>query len=170
MNAGANDDNQTPTFAVALTSQDGQWMVRSLPEQAAWDLDVAVRALRDLRSEGPSFGMVCVDDDWFVLIRPTPRGTRLLLSDATAAVVDDYAADVLDELDVDTPDIDPDDRADAEPWPEGDFEMLEDLGVPSQVLTVICDDDELWASEQLLRIAEELNVDEDLADIAQLDY
>ena len=170
MNAGVNDDGQTPTFAVALTSQDGQWMSRILPDRAMWDLDVATRAVRDLRSEGPNFGMVCVDDDWFVLIRPTPRGTQLLLSDATAAVVDDYAAEVLDELDVDVPDMDPDERADAEPWPEGDLEILEDLGVPSDVLAVICDDDELWASEQLLRIAEEINADEELADVAQLDY
>ena len=38
------------------------------------------------------------------------------------------------------------------------------------MLAVICDDDELWASEQLLRIAEEINADEELADVAQLDY
>lgn len=165
-----NDDHDgDQTFAVSLTRQDNEWIVRTLPTEATQELEALTRALRQMRAEGPSFGMVCIDDDWFLLARPTPNGVRLVISDATAAVVDDLAADVLDELDVDIPDVDPDDRADADPWAEGDMDMLEDLGISEQVLSVICDDDELWASEQLLRIAEEIDVDEELADLVDLD-
>ena len=79
----------------------------------------------------------------------------------------DLARDILDELDVDGPtdeDIDDADDPDA-PWPEGDFDMLSDLGVGEQVVSVIFDDGEILASDQLLRVAEELGFDEELAEV-----
>jgi len=53
-----------------------------------------------------------VDDEFFVIVRPAPSGTRLLLSDATAALDYDIAAEVLDNLDAD---IDPEDLEDRDP-------------------------------------------------------
>ena len=93
-----------------------------------------------------------------------PGGVRVLLSDATAAVTDDIAADVVDELDEDIPDLDEDELDDVDSWPEGDLEILSDLGVAEDVLSVICDDQSLWASEQLHAIATELGFEEALAD------
>ena len=42
--------------------------------------------LRELRSAGAVFGLLDIDDEFFVIVRPAPSGTRLLLSDATAAL------------------------------------------------------------------------------------
>lgn len=158
-----HDDDQMISFAAALTSTHGEWAVHRLSDECVWDLRRFRHELAGIRTEGPSFGMVCVDDDWFLLVRRSPRGTSYLISDATAAVVDDMARDVLDELDLDVPDLTPEERTEAMPEAEGDFDILADLGVSEEIMAVICDDRDLWASEQLMRIAEELGADEALA-------
>lgn len=146
-------------FAVTVTRADSGWQVRRFSDDFD-SIETSIRAVRNLRSESAAFAMLCVDDDYFVLVRPTPRGVRLLLSDATAAPEDDFAAEILDELDIDVDEIDADD----EPWAEGDFDMLADLGVSEQVLSIICDETDWWASEQLQRLAEELGCEVELAE------
>lgn len=150
-----------------------QWRVRVLKRSVPDGLESLVRDLRALRSAGVLVGMVCVEDDWCALVRPAPGGATMLLGDASVVVEDDdepgidLARDILDELDVDGPtdeDIDDADDPDA-PWPEGDFVMLSDLGVGEQVVSVIFDDGEILASDQLLRVAEELGFDEELAEV-----
>ena len=47
-------------------------------------------------------------------------------------------------------------------WGIGDFNILEDLGLPESVLSVIVDDDESWADDQIMEIAETLGFDEEL--------
>ena len=79
----------------------------------------------------------------------------------------DRANDLLDELDVDVPD---EGEADSdEPWPEGDFDLLDDLGASEQVLSVIFDDDDLYGAAQIFRVADELGCAEELADATKLD-
>ncbi len=166
-----DDQLDGPTFAVAATRSAEGWDVRPLPEDAADSLDRLVECLRASRSEGAVLGFVCIDDDWCAIVRPVPGGVRLLISDATAALDDYLATDMLDELDVDTPTEEEAESSD-EPWPEGEFDLLEDMGGSEQVLSVIFDDPDLYASEQLMRVAEELGFAEDLADAAglELDY
>jgi putative tRNA adenosine deaminase-associated protein len=38
------------------------------------DLDAVITALRRVATAGPVFGMVAVDDEFFVLVRPIPGG------------------------------------------------------------------------------------------------
>ncbi|MGV7636810.1 tRNA adenosine deaminase-associated protein, partial [Mycobacterium kansasii] len=92
--------------------------------------------LKALRATGAVIGLLNVDDEYFVIVRPGPSGTRLLLSDATAAVFDELAVQALDRLDVDVPDIDPEEIEDTDPWPEGDLGILGDLGLGEQELSV----------------------------------
>ena len=47
-------------------------------------------------------------------------------------------------------------------WGIGDFSILEDIGLPESVLSVIVDDDESWADDQIMEIAETLGFDEEL--------
>lgn len=155
-------------FAVTVTWEDGAWRVRSFKDDFS-SVATSLKAVRNLRTEGAAFAMLCVDDDYFVLVRPTPKRAKFLLSDATAAVEDDFAAEVLDELEIDVPDLDDDELEDAEPWAEGDFDIFEDLGMSEQVLSVICDETDWWASEQLQRIAEELGFEDEFADAVDLD-
>lgn len=140
---------------MTVTRGEGKWLVREFRDPFE-RVGTSIQAVRNLRSESAAFAMLCVEDDYFVLVRPTPQGVRLLISDASAATEDDFALDVLETLGVEPEESD-------EPWAEGDFDILADLGVSEQVMAVICDETDWWASEQLQRLAEELGCEEELA-------
>ena len=143
-------------FAVTVARLGSSWDVSTFHDDFS-TVDTAVGAVRSLRAESAAFALLCVDDEYFVIVRPTP------LSDASMGGVDDFAASILEELDVEVPDIAEEDFADTEGWPEGDFDILVDVGLSEQVLSVIVDESEWWASEQLQRIAEELGFEDALA-------
>ena len=147
-------------FGVAVVREGSGWHCASMSAAALTSLVAAETELRELRSAGAFFGLLDIDDVFFVIIRPGPAGSRLLLSDATAALDYDIADEVLDELDAD---IDADDLEDAEPFEEGDLGLLSDIGLPAAVLSVILADADLNVDEQLHRIATEMGFDEQLS-------
>ncbi|MBA8827438.1 putative tRNA adenosine deaminase-associated protein [Saccharopolyspora lacisalsi] len=136
-------------LAVAVVREDGRWRCNAMDNSVLGSLDTAITELRGLRSTGAVFGMLDVDDEFFVLVRPVPGGVDLLLSDATAALDYDVAADVLDLLRSEPPDEDDD-----EVWPEGNLGMLFDLGLPEGEMTVIIEEVDLYPDEQLEMIAQ----------------
>src|SRR6185369_6232666 len=93
-------------FGVAVVREDGKWRCSALRSSALTSLTDAETELRELRCAGAVFGLLDVDDEFFVIVRPAPGGARLFLSDATAAVDYDIARQVLEKLDSET---DPDD-------------------------------------------------------------
>ncbi|MGH3560484.1 MAG: tRNA adenosine deaminase-associated protein [Mycobacterium sp.] len=147
-------------FGVAVVREDGEWRCSPMRPAALSSLAVAETELRELRSAGAVFGLLNIDDEFFVIIRPAPSGTRLLLSDATAALDYDIADEVLDMLDAD---IDAEDLEDADPFEEGDLGLLSDIGLPEAVLGVILDESDLDVDEQLHRIAAEMGFDEQMS-------
>ncbi|MGB3369434.1 MAG: tRNA adenosine deaminase-associated protein [Rhodococcus sp. (in: high G+C Gram-positive bacteria)] len=149
-------------FGVAVVREDGKWRVTPLPSSALTSLSAAETELREMRSSGAVFGLLDVDDEFFVVLRPAPSGTRLLLSDASLAGEYDIAADVLDELNIDIPDFDPDELDDVEPWPEGDMGLLADLGLPEAVMGIIVAETDLYPDEQLGSIAQRLGFPDEL--------
>ena len=146
-------------FGVAVVREDGKWRCSPLRAAALTSLTAAENELRELRSAGAVFGLLDVDDEFFVIVRPAPAGTRLFLSDATAAVDYDIAREVLEKLDAD---LDPDDLADDDPFEEGDLAVLSDVGLSEAVLSIILSDDE-YADEQLSRIAQEMGFDDEMS-------
>lgn len=163
-----NQQDFGPSFSVVVTTVDGAWTVRSYADDFD-DIAESIAQVRNLRSESAAFAMLCIDDDYFVLVRPTPCGVRLLLSDATMAVDDDFAASVLDRLDIDVPDIALEELDEIEGWADGDFDILADLGLSEQMLEVMTDNLDESPSDQLVRIAEELGFDEEFLDVTGLD-
>ncbi|MFV0494237.1 tRNA adenosine deaminase-associated protein [Mycobacterium sp.] len=147
-------------FGVAVVREDGQWCCTAMGVRVLTSLAAAETELRELRSAGAVFGLLDIDDEFFVIVRPAPSGTRLLLSDATAALDYDIAAEVLDALDAD---IDPEDLEDVDPFDEGDLSLLSDIGLPEAVLSVILDESDLYADEQLGRIAGEMGFADQLS-------
>jgi putative tRNA adenosine deaminase-associated protein len=121
--------------------------------KALTSLGEAETELREIRSAGAVFGLLDIDDEFFLIVRPAPSGTRLLLSDATAALEYDIAAEALDKLDRD---IDYDELETEDPFEEGDLGLLSDVGLPEAVLGVIIGDTDLYADEQLDQIAREM--------------
>ncbi|MEV2225176.1 tRNA adenosine deaminase-associated protein [Nocardia vinacea] len=156
-NKAASDDyDDVEGFAVAVVREEGQWRCSPLSQAALTDLSAAETELKALRSSGAVFGLLDIDDEFFIVLRPAPSGTRMLVSDATAAIDYDIAADVLEALNVEIPDIDPDELDDIEPWEEGDLGVLADLGLPEPVLSVILAETDLYPDEQLGMIAQRL--------------
>ncbi|MFI5432531.1 tRNA adenosine deaminase-associated protein [Rhodococcus baikonurensis] len=154
--ASSNQSEELEGFGVAVVREEGRWTVKALTPDALNSLSAAETQLRELRSSGAVFGLLDVDDEFFIVLRPAPSGTQLLISDATAAIDYDIAADVLDALHIEIPDIDPDDLDDVEPWEEGDLSVLADLGLPEPVLAVIAAETDLYPDEQLGMIAQRL--------------
>jgi putative tRNA adenosine deaminase-associated protein len=152
-----------PGYAVAAIREDGQWRCVRLAPEALVDLDTAITELRGLRSTGAVLGLLDVDDEFFVLLRPTPGGISLMLSDAVEALDYDVAADVLDLLRVELPAEE--DALDAPPWPEGDLAILADLGLPADELEVLAAEVELYPDEQLDTIARRCGFADALAEV-----
>jgi len=148
---------------VAVVREDGKWRCSSMGRKSLTSIAAAERELRELRSAGAVFGLLDIDDEFFVIVRPGPAGNRLLLSDATAAIDYDIAADVLDELNVAVPDIDPEDLEETEPWEEGDLGVLSDVGLPESVLGVILAETDLYPDEQLGMIAQRMGFADELS-------
>lgn len=147
-------------FGVAVVREDGKWRCAPMSAKALISLAAAETELRELRSSGAVFGLLDVDEEFFVIVRPAPAGARLLLSDATAALDYDIADEVLETLDAD---IDAEDLEDADPFEEGDLGLLADVGLPAAVLGVILDESDLEVAEQLERIAREMGFAEQLS-------
>ncbi|WP_019973088.1 tRNA adenosine deaminase-associated protein [Mycobacterium sp. 141] len=147
-------------FGVAVVREEGKWRCAPMHAASLNSLTAAETELRELRSSGCVFGLLDIDDEFFVIVRPAPAGTRLLLSDATAALDYDIAAEVLETLDAE---IDADDLDDADPFEEGDLGLLSDVGLPEAVLSVILDETDLYADEQLGRIAREMGFADELS-------
>jgi putative tRNA adenosine deaminase-associated protein len=145
-------------YAVAVVREEGKWRCVPLDSDMLTNLDAAITSLRDIRSQGAVFGLLDVDDEFFVVIRPVPGGVRLLLSDAVAAMDYDIAADVLDLLRIDVPNDE-----DADPWPEGDLALLSDVGMPEPELGLIVDEVDLYPDEQLEMIASRCGFQAELA-------
>ena len=158
---GAPASGDTPDgFAVAVVHENATWRCSAMSPEALTSLAVAETELRELRSAGAVFGLLDIDDEFFVIVRPAPSGTLLLLSDATAALDYDIAAEALEKLDAD---IAMEDLEDSEPFEEGDLGVLADVGLPNAVLSVILDETDLYADEQLGRIAREMGFAEEFA-------
>lgn len=147
-------------FAVAVVREDGKWRCTPMRRNALTSLDSAETELRELRSSGAVFGLLDVDDEFFIIVRPAPSGTRLLLSDATAALDYDIADEVLKVLDAD---LDQSELEESDPFDEGDVALLTDVGLPDAVLSVILDDSDLYADEQLEMIAERMGFADELS-------
>src|SRR3954447_8204447 len=146
-------------FGVAVVREEGRWRCSPMAAKSLTSLTAAETELRELRSAGAVFGLLDVDDEFFVIVRPAPAGARLFLSDATAAVDYDIARQVLDELGAD---VDPDDLEDEDPFEEGDLGVLSDIGLSEGVLSIIISDDD-YADEQLSRIAQEMGFGDEMS-------
>ena len=150
-------------YAVTVERTGGAWRVREFDDDFS-DLSTSVTAVRNLRAEGPAFALLNVEEDYLVIVRPGPSQTRVLISDATMAVDDDFAADILDEAGAEIPDIDPDELDNVDGWADGDFAILADLGLAEEQMSILLDDD-ADPADLAQAIADELGFGDELDDV-----
>ena len=110
-------------FALAAFHDGGEWQVQEIASPAYDSVDSLAHALRRLPGDSGAFGMVAVDEDFFVLVRVAGSTTRVLLSDVTAAEEWELAQSAVDFLGL--PPADDED----EQVPAGDLDLLGDLGM-----------------------------------------
>lgn len=134
-------------FAVVAYREEGSWQVVALPPRLAGGLGVLLHALRQWPGDSGCLGMVCVDEDFFVLVRAHGAQVRLLLSDVTAATEWPLARDVISRLELPVPTDDDDAQ------PAGDMALLTDLGIGAMDLGALIDDDDLYPDEVLADLA-----------------
>lgn len=144
-------------FGVTVVREDGKWRCDPMDASSLREIDAAITELRKARSTGAVFGLLAIDDEFFLLLRPSPGGVSLLLSDAAAALDYDIAADALDLLRVDPP------EDEDEVWPEGSLDILADMGLPAAEMQVIIDEIDLYPDEQLQMIAQRLGFADEYA-------
>lgn len=152
------DTTTAPSYGIAVARPDNNWHVTRLPADAFDSYRFFEKAVRNIRAEGANFGILNRACEYFIIARPGPNGTKLFVSDLDAALDDDFVIDALEERGYDT---EIDDNWEGS-WGIGDFNILEDLGLPEPVLSVIVDDDESWADDQIMEIAETLGFDAEL--------
>ncbi len=129
--------------------EEGRWNVAALPARGSTTMDNLLDALRRFPGEGGVMGAVAVGDEFFVLVRESGQGRRLMLSDG-ASTLDWSLADEAATL------IGFDDDDPEEYEPIGDVELLEDFGVNPDDIVAICQNEDLYPDEQLGAIAERL--------------
>ncbi|MDO5033082.1 tRNA adenosine deaminase-associated protein [Corynebacterium sp.] len=150
--------------AVTVARSGGEWVLRPFQDDFS-DPQTSINAVRSLRSEGAAFALLCVEDDYFIVVRPVPGDVRVLISDATYGAEDDFVADFLELRDLEIPDLDEDELEEADPYGDGDFDIFEDLGLSEDQVGYIIDNDEDWPSDMLLRIAGELGFGDELEEL-----
>lgn len=150
-------------YAVAAYREDGAWRVAEVTPDHAGDVETLIGALRRFPGESGAVGMVAVDEDFCVIVRVTPHGARLLLSDITAATEWELAATAVEHLGLPLPEDDED-----EPEPAGDLELLADLGLSALDLAVMLDDDDLYPDELLSDVARQLGFGDLFDDVVGL--
>ncbi|WP_286205725.1 tRNA adenosine deaminase-associated protein [Corynebacterium afermentans] len=150
-------------YAVTVERTGGAWRVREFDDDFS-DFSTSITAVRNLRAEGPAFALLNVEEDYLVIVRPGPSQTRVLISDATMAVDDDFAAEILDEAGAEIPDIDPDELDNVDAWADGDFDILADLGLSEEQMSILLDDD-ADPADLALAIADELGFGDELEDV-----
>lgn len=150
-------------YAVTVERANGVWRVREFDDTFE-DLSTSINAVRNLRAEGAAFALLNVEEDYLVIVRPGPSQTRVLISDATMAVDDDFAADILDEAGAEIPDIDPDELDNVDAWADGDFAIFADLGLSEEQMSILLDDD-ADPADLAQTIADELGFGDELDDV-----
>jgi putative tRNA adenosine deaminase-associated protein len=146
-------------FAVVVYREDGQWVVSTLPSNAADDLERLINVIRQQPGDGGSIGLVSVAEDFFVAIRILGDEERVLLSDVTAAQEWPLAREVLEWLDLPMPEDDELEQV----QPAGDLSAFADLGLPPMEIAMICEDEDLYPDEMLTSIASRLGFGEEFS-------
>ena len=146
--------------AIAIVRDSGTWRARALDLESADDLDALIEQIRDDTS-ATAVAFVDQDDEWLAVIRLAELDdSRIFLSDArfiqSSELAERLFADALPpsaprpDDDLDTSSL----RPVAEPV--GDIDLLEDLGIPGDVLVELVAEEGALPSDVIAALCERL--------------
>lgn len=137
-------------FVLAAYREEGSWQVEALPGHVADDLDLLTGVLRQRPADSGVFGLISVDEDFFVAIWVQGPDERFLLSDVTAAADWPLARAVLQRLALPLP------EDEERVQPGGDLSLFATFGVDSMTVAAICDEIDLYPEDMLAELAEQM--------------
>ncbi|MFK0011752.1 tRNA adenosine deaminase-associated protein [Streptomyces sp. NPDC091027] len=142
-------EHRNHRYAITVERRDGAWQCTRLDRTALTGLDEAIAAVGAVGAREPVFGFFNADESFFLILRPAPDGTALLLSDARAAHRHTLAAEALDVLGLTAP------AADAPgARPAGDPGILAALGLPAEAMASILERPDGVPDDQLRAVAD----------------
>lgn len=148
-------------LAVVAYPDGDEWVLAELNDAVATVPEI-LRDLRRYPGESDVLALLCVEEDFALVVRRHGDQARLLLSDATAAEDWPLARSVVDHLGLPVDDDD-------DPMPAGDLGIVADLGMSAAEMGELLDDDELYPDELLSEIADALGFGEAFDELAGLD-
>jgi putative tRNA adenosine deaminase-associated protein len=137
-------------FVLAAYREEGSWQVEALPRHVSDDLEVLTGVLRQRPADSGVFGLISVDEDFFVAVRVQGAEERYLLSDVTAATDWPIARTVLQRLALPMP------EDEERVQPAGDLGLFAAFGVDSMTVAAICDEIDLYPEDMLGDLAEHM--------------
>ncbi|HEX7738503.1 MAG TPA: tRNA adenosine deaminase-associated protein [Marmoricola sp.] len=148
-------------LAVVAYLDADEWVVAEMGSEIA-NLAEIVRELHRYPGDAGVLALICVEEDFALVVRQHDDDVRVLLSDATAAEDDPLARSVVDHLGLPVEDDD-------DVMPAGDLAIVADLGMSAAEMGELLDDDELFPDELLSEIADALGFGEAFDELAGLD-
>jgi putative tRNA adenosine deaminase-associated protein len=142
-----SDQLEGVDFALAVYREEGAWTVEELAHDLLTDVEALAQALRRFPGDGGAFGLIGIDEDFFVIVRVAGATTRVLLSDVTAADEWELAASAAEFLGLPLP------EEDDEQEPAGDLGILADAGMSAMDMGILLDDLDLYPDEALSEVA-----------------
>jgi putative tRNA adenosine deaminase-associated protein len=137
------------SYFTAILARDGEkWSAHDVDLDVLEDVSELTAALRDVAvGEEPALLLVEREDAWWAVVRvDADDDPRVFVSDLLGAAASPYAT----ILDIEEPDED----ADIEPGtPDGDTDVLADLGTSAEDLARMCED-ELVPMDALAALSE----------------
>ncbi|MEV7443081.1 tRNA adenosine deaminase-associated protein [Streptomyces sp. NPDC091204] len=142
-------EHRNHRYAITVERRSGAWQCTRLDRTALTGLDEAIAAVRAIGASDAVFGFFNADESFFLILRSTPAGSALLLSDARAAHRHTLAAQALDALHITPPEEDaPGAR------PAGDPGILADLGLTAEAMDAILARPDGVPDDQLRAVAD----------------
>lgn len=136
-------------FAAVVWREEGSWMASPLPAAKATSLETLVPMLRQQPGEGGTFGVVAVNDEFFLVVRVLPVELQFFISDLAAALDWELAQELADEISAEDEDID-------DGGPAGDLDIFADFGLDADELEIMVGDSELSPYDMVKAVAKKV--------------
>jgi putative tRNA adenosine deaminase-associated protein len=139
-------------FGCIAWHEDGRWDASLL--NSTRDIGLIIDALKSQQTNGGAIALIAIEDEFVIIARVLGDQMRMMISDITYALDYEVAAELVEVLDLEYP------QEEDKSQPDGDIDLLSDLGVGEMELLAILDDTELYPDEQLEAIANRLGFGE----------
>ncbi len=141
-------------YCAVLWREEGQWNSAKVPARQALVVDDLVTLSKQYPGEGGVFIAVGVAEEFFILLKCDARSTVGLISDSIALLDWDIAVDTADLIDIEW------DEDEVEEFEAiGDLDMLQNFGLRSDDISMICENPDLYPDQQIAEVMKRIGAE-----------